>query len=39
MLKVCDKKIKPFNAQEDTGVRYHWNFNSVLRRDHQKKFL
>ena len=31
--------IKPFNAQEDTGVPFHWNFNSILRRDHQKIFL
>ena len=26
----------PFNAQEDTGVPFHRNFNSILRRDHQK---
>ena len=25
-----------FNAQEDTGVPFHRNFNSILRRDHQK---
>ena len=25
------------NAQEDTGVPFHRNFNSILRRDHQKK--
>ena len=29
----------PFNAQEDTGVPFHWNFNSILRRDHLKNFL
>ena len=23
--------------QEDTGVPFHRNFNSILRRDHQKK--
>ena len=27
---------KPFNAQEDTGVPFHRNFNSILRRDHPK---
>ena len=26
----------PFNAQEDTGVLFHRNFNSILRRDHEK---
>ena len=26
----------PFNAQEDTGGPFHQNFNSILRRDHQK---
>ena len=26
-----------FNAQEDTGVPFHQNFNSILRRDHKKK--
>ena len=30
---------EPFNAQEDTGVPFHRNFNSSLRRDHQKNFL
>ena len=30
---------KPFNAQEDTGVPFHRNINSILRRDHQKNFL
>ena len=28
-----------FNAQEDTGVPFHRNFNSILRRDHQTNFL
>ena len=28
----------PFNAQEDTGVPFHRNLNSILRRDHQKNF-
>ena len=31
--------ILPFNAQEDTGVPFHRNLNSILRRDHQKNFL
>ena len=26
-----------FNAQENPGVPFHQNFNSTLRRDHQKK--
>ena len=26
----------PFNAQEVTGVPFHGNFSSILRRDHQK---
>ena len=26
----------PFKAQEDTGVPFHRNFNSILRRDLQK---
>ena len=30
---------KPFNTQEDPCVSFHRNFNSILRRDHQKKFL
>ena len=29
---------KPFSAQ-DTGVPFHRNFNSILRKDHQKNFL
>ena len=37
--QILSIKGYPFNAQEDTGVLYHWNFNSILRRDHQKKFL
>ena len=37
-LKIKDgRKVFPFNAQEDTGVPFHRNFNSILRRDHQKK--
>ena len=28
----------PFNAQEDAGVPFHRNLNSILRRDHQKNF-
>ena len=31
-----DLYYEPFNAQEDTGVPFHQNFNSILRRDHQK---
>ena len=27
---------QPFNAQEDTGVPFHRNFHSILRRDQQK---
>ena len=27
---------EPFNAQEDTGVPFQQNLNSILRRDHQK---
>ena len=30
--------ISSFNAQEDTGVPFHRNFNSILRRDHQINF-
>ena len=30
------KQPYPFNTQEDTGVPFHWNFNSILRRDHEK---
>ena len=30
---------QPFNAQENTGGPFHKNFNSILRRDHQKNFL
>ena len=29
----------PFNAQEYTGIPFYRNFNSILRRDHQKIFL
>ena len=28
--------LKLYNAQEDTGVLFHRNFNSILRRDHKK---
>ena len=28
--------LNPFNAQEDTGVIFHLNSNSILRRDHKK---
>ena len=35
MKKVLE--CLPFNAQEDTGVPFHRNFNSILRRDHQRK--
>ena len=28
------KLHQPFTAQEDTGVPFHQNFNSILRRDH-----
>ena len=30
------KLHQPFNAQVDTGVPFHRNFNSILRRDHKK---
>ena len=33
------KLHKPFNAQEDSGFPFHRNSNSILRRDHKKKFL
>ena len=33
------KLQQPFNAQEDTGVPFHRNFNSILTREHQKNFL
>ena len=33
------ERNKPFNAQEDTGVSFHRNYNSILRRHHQKNFL
>ena len=36
MVKCILRCIQPFNAQEETGVPFHWNFNSILRRDHQK---
>ena len=29
----------PRRSLEDTGVPFHRNFNSILRRDHQKNFL
>ena len=28
--------VLQFNAQEDKGVPFHRNYNSILRRDHQK---
>ena len=28
--------FNPLTPQEDTGVPFHRNFNSILRRDHQK---
>ena len=31
--------VQPFKAQEDTAVPFLRNFNSILRRDHQKNFL
>ena len=33
------KLHQPFKAQEDTGVPFHRNFNSILRRYIQKNFL
>ena len=30
------KLHQPFEAQEDTGIRFHRNFTSILRRDLQK---
>ena len=36
-LKISDNnKVQPFNAYKDTGVPFHLNFNSILRRDHKK---
>ena len=26
----------PFNAQQDTGIPFHRNFNFILRREHKK---
>ena len=34
-----DLSNNPLTPQEDTGVPFHRNFNSILRRDHQKNFL
>ena len=27
------------STKGDTGVPFHWNFNSILKKDHKKKFL
>ena len=38
LLKISDNnKVQPFNAHEDTGVPFHLNLDSILRRDHKKK--
>ena len=38
MLPVAEMSIfNSFVAQEDPGVPFHRNFNSILRSDHQKK--
>ena len=35
--ELCPHNMySPFNAQEDTGVPFHRNFYSILRRDHKK---
>ena len=39
IMKLLFPACYPFFAQEDTGVPFHRNFNSILRRDHQKNFL
>ena len=37
LRKIKISKLhQPFNAQEYTGVLFHRNFDSILRRDHQK---
>ena len=36
MKRKISKLHYNFNAQEDTGVPFYWNFNSILRRDNQK---
>ena len=42
LVPKCQKKKKKhklflsFNAQENIGVPFDRNFNSILRRDHQK---
>ena len=36
--KVKIKNTLPSNVQQDTGIPFHRNFNSILRRDHQKHF-
>ena len=33
---VGSERVKPFNTQEDKGVPFHRNFNSILRSDHKK---
>ena len=39
LLKISDyNKVQPFNAHEDTGVLFHLNFDTILRRDHKKNF-
>ena len=37
LLKISDNnKVQPFNAHEDTGVLFHLNFDTILRRDHKQ---
>ena len=33
------KLHQPFKAQEDTGVPFHRNFNSIFKKGHSKNFL
>ena len=39
MSFVDDAVKQRVNAQEDTDILFHRNFNSIFRRDHQKNFL
>ena len=42
LLPAFHLQINPLTLRrslEDTSVPFHWNFNSILRRDHQKNFL
>ena len=38
MTFISEQRIKPFNAQEDTGGPFHRNFNSIFKKGSSKKF-